>query len=122
LINSNTKITRSIQSLASNTLQKINVQSLQASLATGTLTGNQNIKATYNKFIQPTGNNAFSFSGLWFVARRLMTAFTPPLRCGGNAALSGRAWFSPQRSGGVNQALEQTPLRGPLSAALATNK
>ncbi len=38
--------------ISDNTLQKINVQTFQASFATETLSGNQTGKATYNNYVK----------------------------------------------------------------------
>jgi hypothetical protein len=50
-----------------NRVLEVDTKRLHPSQALETLTENQNSKAAYNNFIQPTGNNAFSFSvsGLW---------------------------------------------------------
>jgi hypothetical protein len=45
--------------------------------------------------------------------------FSPPLRYGENAALSGECLVSPSLRCGENKALETDALRAPLSAALA---
>jgi hypothetical protein len=46
----------------------------------------------------------------------VMLPFPPPLRSGGNAALSGSAWFSPPLRYGENQALETDAPPGHRSA------
>jgi hypothetical protein len=51
-----------------------------------------------------------------------MTAFPPPLRSGGNAALSGRAWFTPPLRCGENQALETDALRATAQRRIRSKK
>jgi hypothetical protein len=74
-----------------------------------------------NESFQPTGNNGGQygegFSGCsCSTTRRLNFRFPPPLRSGGNAALSGSAWLSPPLRYGENQALETDAPPGHRSA------